>query len=136
MPGPFPYHSTATVHPSGRELDFGYPAPIHQVTLSYRGNHEIFPGLFDTGASRTAIPHRIALTFNLRIMNKNVNVGSAFGDEKKCWLCLVDINFDVVSFPNQPVLAIPDKEHILIGRDILNRYVATFDGPNRQFSIA
>jgi predicted aspartyl protease len=136
MPGPFSYHSTAIVHPSGRQLDFGWPAPICQATLSHKGNHEIFPALFDTGASRTAIPHRITLEFGLRIMNKDVSVGSAFGDEKKCWLCLVDLSFDGTNFPNHPVLSIPDKEHILIGRDILNRYIANFDGPNRHFSLA
>jgi len=136
MPGPFQYQSTATVHPSGLQIDFGWPAPICQATLSYRGNHEIFPALFDTGASRTAIPHRITLAFNLRIASKNVDVSSAFGEEKKCWLCLVDLSFDALNFANHPVLSIPGKEHILIGRDILNRYIATFEGPAHQFSIA
>lgn len=136
MPGPFHYQSTVTVHPSGRQIDFGFPAPICQVTLSYGGNHEIFPALFDTGASRTAIPHRITLDFNLRIVSKNVDVGNAFGEGKKCWLCMVDLNLDTLNFPNHPVLSIPGKEHILIGRDILNRHLSTFEGPARQFSIA
>ena len=135
MPGPFLYSSTALVRPSGPELNFGLPAPIYQVTLSHAGNHEIFPALFDTGASRTAIPHRVALDFNLRVVTKNVNVNSAFGDDKTCWLCLVDLSFDTLTFLNHPVLSIPDKEHILVGRDILNQHVANFDGPNRQFSI-
>ena len=124
MPGPFPYRSTAIVNPSGHELDFGLPAPLSQLTLTYRGNHEIFPCLFDTGASRTAIPHRITLDFNLRVINKNVEVGNAFGNSKQCWLCLVDLSFDILRFPNHPVLSIPDKEHVLVGRDILNRYPA------------
>ena len=135
MPGPFPYQSTVTVPSSGHEINFGWPAPTCQVTLSYRGNSETIPALFDTGASRTAIPHRITLAFGLRVMQKNVNVGSAFGDERKCWLCIVDLRFDTLNFQNHPVLSIPDKQHILIGRDIINRYLATFDGPNRQFSI-
>src|SRR5574341_1353263 len=100
MVGPFPYQSTGTVRSSGFQIDFGMPAPIYEITVSYRGNLETIPALFDTGASRTAIPHRITLAFSLRVINKNVDVGSAFGDKKKCWLCLADLSFAGLNFPN------------------------------------
>jgi len=138
MPGPFPYRSTATVASSQVQIDFGSPAPACEITVLSRGNFEILPALFDSGASRTAIPHRVAVTLNLRMIRDDVMVGGAVGSPEARPLFIADLIFAELNFTNHPVLSIireADRDYVLIGRDILNRYKTTLDGPQRQFSL-
>lgn len=139
MPGPFPYQLAAIVRSSQREIYFGNtPAPICEVTISSVSGLEILPALIDSGASRTAIPHRVAVDLNLRKLNDETRVGGALGGNEPRPLYKADLSFIGLNFQNHTVVSLPDdpeRERILIGRDILNRYTTTLDGPQRQFSI-
>lgn len=135
MPGPFPYQSTASVPTSRAEIKFGSAAPVCDVTISSRGNLEVIPALLDSGASRTFIPHRIAISLNLRMIRDDVKITVADGRSELRPLFVADLTFAGLSFRNHPVVSIVRRDHILIGRDILNLKVTTLDGPQLQFSI-
>ncbi len=47
---------------------------------------------------------------------------------------VVNIEFLGFRFTNHPVISL-DKEYAIIGRDILNRYIALLHGPNLQYTI-
>ena len=138
MPGPFPYQLGAIVRSSQRQIFFGTrPAPVCDVRISFLGSFEIVPALIDSGASRTCIPDQLALRLSLRKLNDKVNVSGAVGPGEIRPLYKADLNFLTLDFPNHVVVSLPgaEREHILIGRDILNRYITILDGPQRQFSI-
>jgi hypothetical protein len=49
------------------------------------------------------------------------------------------MSFDGIDFFRAKVIAVPDdilNDEIIIGRNILNRYEITFDGPNLVFRIS
>jgi len=135
MPGPFPYRVTASVLSSGTPIEFGIPAPVCDVTVSFRGNLETIPALFDSGATRTVLPHRLVALLNLIQLNDDVEVTVANGNKSKRSLYMADLSFLGLSFPRHIVLTLENRHHMLIGRDILNRYKTTLDGPADQFSL-
>jgi hypothetical protein len=52
---------------------------------------------------------------------------------------LIETSFDNENFIAAKVIAIPDdilNGEVLVGRNILNRYVITFDGPKLIFTIS
>jgi hypothetical protein len=59
----------------------------------------------------------------------------AFGKREMVGLYVVDLQFLGLAFPNYPVTESRDIDFALVGRDILNRYVTTLDGPRLEFSI-
>ena len=123
MPGPFPYRA-----------GFGpTPAPACDVVVSAAGQSIPLQGLLDTGASQTTIPKALIARLNLAKQGEG-QAGGAFGPSKIIGLYVVDLEFLGLAFPNHPVFE-SDPDFVLIGRDILNRYTATFTGPLSQFEI-
>jgi hypothetical protein len=52
---------------------------------------------------------------------------------------LIKIGFDNKNFIDAKVIAVPDdilNGEVIIGRNILNRFVMTFDDPNLNFTIS
>ena len=91
-------------------------------------------GLLDTGADQTTIPLVTAQELRLRQVGDNA-VRGATGVWESRPLYAVDMSFGGLAFPSVVVMAI-DYPVVLIGRDILNALVVTFDGPNETFTIA
>jgi predicted aspartyl protease len=91
-------------------------------------------GPLDTGADQTTIPLVTAQELRLRQIGDS-DVKGATGAWESRPLYAVDISFGGLAFPSVVVMAI-DYPVVLIGRDILNDLVVTFDGPNATFTIA
>ena len=135
MAGPFQYQIAATVRTSGNQIHFRNLAPAFDVTVSSTSNLELVPALLDSGASRTVIPHEVAVRLNLTLITDDVGVTVASGQTSTRPLYVADLSFLGLNFPRHPVITFPDREHILIGREIMNRFKTTLDGPNRQFFL-
>lgn len=48
---------------------------------------------------------------------------------------MANLTFLGLSYPNWPVISNNRWDEILIGRDIINKWRLTLDGPNQQFTI-
>lgn len=125
MAGPFPY-----------QWGFGStPAPAFDLALSWRGKTRVVRALVDSGASGTTIPTSVVSELALRKISE-ARVSGAIGSAEPRSVYVVDLDFVGVLLSNHPVVALAEKEYALIGRDILNRYVTTLNGPALEFSVA
>jgi hypothetical protein len=124
MAGPFPY----------LPWNNGPAAPACNVTVSWNGRKATVLALIDSGAGGTTIPAGIAKRLELAIRGKK-EVSGATGAGKMVNEHIVDLNLLGFPFPNHVVWGLPDRSYALIGRDILNRYKATLDGPASEYSI-
>lgn len=124
MPGPFPYRQ-----------GFGNtPAPACDVTISWQGNNVVVPALIDSGAAGTTIPGALVTTLALRKVSEML-VSGATSAAQLYGVYVVDLNFLGLVFNKYPVVALPHRDYVLIGRDILNLYTTTLAGPPQEFSI-
>lgn len=123
MAGPFPYKP-------------GYgstPAPAGDVTFGWQGRTEMVAALMDSGASGTTIPETLVSKLQLRKIGE-INARGYNGQPELRGMYSADIAFLGFTFNKHPVMAVP-RPYALIGRDILNRYKTTLDGPLLQFIV-
>lgn len=110
------------------------PGPYVSVRLSSATATRDVEGLLDTGADQTLIPIVTARALGLRQIG-DVRVGGVSGDWREEPLYVVDVTFGELTFSALPVIGSP-WPIVLIGRDILNELVVTFDGPGLTFTFA
>jgi predicted aspartyl protease len=135
MPGPWAYRLEITDQVSNFTRRFRPPGPFFYATVSYRGNQTSLPALIDTGADLTVIPHSVALLLALQKFSER-HIGTAMAGQGEVRpIFKADLAFLDFSFVNHPMISLERNRYMLIGRDILNLYRATFDGPNLQFNI-
>ena len=109
------------------------PGPYLPVRLAFGAEVRDVQGLLDTGADQTTIPLVTAQELRSRQIGDR-DVRGATGVWESRPLYAVDIRFGGLVFSSVVVMAI-DYPVVLIGRDILNDLVVTFDGPNETFTI-
>lgn len=125
MAGPFPYQT----YP-----DWGSkPAPGCQVAISNEKGSLAVRALIDSGASVSFIPYTIVMALGLRpIGDYPLRTAShAFTETREFYSA--DIEFLGYIFRSMPLFR-SDHDFVLIGRDIMNRYVIELNGPLLQFS--
>jgi len=108
--------------------------PYVSVRLSTPSDFRELQGILDTGADQTLIPLVTANALRLRQIG-DVSIGDASGDWNSRPVYTVQVEFEGLLFTRVPVAAI-NFPVVLIGRDILNDLVVTFDGPRRTFTIS
>jgi|SRR5712691_5247499 len=120
--------------PSPYRNGFGpTPAPACDVIVRIQGGHTTIQGVIDSGASRTAIPTSVVAQLHIRRQG-DIRTSGAYGGSQLRGLYVVDLELLGREFPSHPVGEV-DRPYALIGRDILNRYVTTLDGPALQFDM-
>ena len=124
MPGPFPYRQ-----------GFGStPAPACEITIGWRGVTRTLAALIDSGASGTLIP--ISLVSELQLRKTGEQRVSGYDQRVEIrGRYAADLELFGVALPSVPVVAIPQRAYVLIGRNILNRYTTTLYGRELQFSL-
>jgi predicted aspartyl protease len=135
MPGPWTYRLEITDQVSRFTKRFRPAAPSFFATISYRGNFTTLPALIDTGADLTVIPHSVALLLALQKISER-SVGTAItGQDEFRPVFKANLVFLDFTFADHPMVSLERNRYMLIGRDIMNLYKATFDGPSLQFNI-
>lgn len=113
------------------------PAPF--VHVSVRAPHEgaaetAVPAQVDTAADLTVIPGR--LVAELQLLPLDLVSALGFGGHLMTLpTYLVEIRVRELPPVQVKVLASPDEPYALLGRDVLNRFVVTLDGPNLVVEI-
>lgn len=114
---------------------FWPPAPFLEIRVAAAAQSRpaTVPALVDTGSDVTSIPLTVAQALQLRPLGPAEVEGVAEGQiEREMFRAFLSIG------AREPVglAVIGWHENIaLLGRDILNHYVITLDGPNQTFTI-
>ena len=116
------------------------PGPAFSATVSWKGHSYPCHALIDTGADQTYLPAPIARALRLIARNNNITMRGVGGSGGRGSLYVVNIalshsNVTVFDLQNIPVISDNSFSQVLLGRDIINDYEITLDGPNRRFSI-
>lgn len=113
------------------------PAPYVFVVVSHPAGTATAPARpakLDTGADRTIIPTGLAAALGLREVERLVFTGLSGGQVVlpvyQLRLAIRDLDPILVD-----VAASDGEPHILLGRDVLNRYRIILDGPNQRLEI-
>jgi hypothetical protein len=132
-------------------LDFSYTkvaggSPIPIVRLYFRNPNDNLlidtndSGIIDTGSDITVVSYTVVSKLQLRPLQMRKDfVFRGLGRVSVGIPYLIKTSFDNENFIDAKVIAIPDdilNGEVLIGRNILNRYVITFDGPKLIFTIS
>lgn len=124
MGGPHPYFWT-----------FPPPFPGCYVRVSWGKKSKSCIAVIDTGADQTFIPVAITKELNLRKIDDSIPVGGPDAPDEPQDEYLANLSFLGLTIPNWPVISNNRWDEILIGRDIINDWKLTLDGPNQQFFI-
>jgi predicted aspartyl protease len=118
--------------------DWSYypPAPVAEVILAHPLTGVSTPtlrGKLDTGADLTVIPRRLILDLGLS-PKANVRVRGYAGHYNSQAIYYVRLSIEGHVIPGIRCLA-TDREIVLVGRNVLNRFVITLDGERLAFSM-
>ncbi len=113
------------------------PAPFAYASVSApveRGNFLECPAQLDTAADLSVVPTRIVEELQLEQLGEFEALG--FGGHLMTMpTFLVRIQLRGLPPHVVKVLASPDEPYVLLGRDLLNRFRVTLDGPNLVVEI-
>ena len=130
----YSYKKTHPMRPLAPVIDLIAMVPGDQ---SFTAQSE---AIVDTGATITCVPARVIDELGRDVVvAKSVAVRGALKSSRansRREVYVLDIRLGNCYFPRLPVLVLPDMDYALIGRDILNDYLITFDAPNKSWSVA
>lgn len=110
------------------------PGPYARVTLRNEGEFRDMKALVETGADQTFVPNLTVEALNLQLISDDLEIHDASGGKRAGSLYLAHVELEGFTFPDLPVAG-SDLDVVIIGRDILNDFVATFDGPSLRFGL-
>jgi predicted aspartyl protease len=113
------------------------PAPLAVVSVSPpngAAHPAMWPAQIDTGADRTVIPARLADELQLPKLDE-ANVVSLDGIAAVMSTYSVTLKIRDVSAVTVEALCAEGEDIILLGRDVLNHFRITLDGPRQALSI-
>ena len=115
------------------------PAPVLQVRIAIAGElpgGDQYSALIDTGADGTFVPIAILEEYELPILYMT-NVRSHLGERlHRVPIYKIDIIlFDSILLPNIEVVGDDWGNHIILGRNVLNKLQLNLDGPNETTRV-
>jgi Aspartyl protease len=133
MPNNFPY----------TKVDGISPIPVVNICFQNPINSElsmIFDcAILDTGSDITIISYEVVSKLQLRPISSQQSIPfRGLGRETQGIPYRIKLRFDDRDYIGSKVIAVPDdilNGEAIIGRNILNRYIITFNGPKRVFTI-
>lgn len=112
----------------------GPPASPSLKIAVYSGKtKDVELALIDTGANATAINARLVDSLGLQKVGEH-RVSGPIGKEVLRPFFVIDLDFLGHRYKSHPAF-LSDRPYVIIGRDILNDYRITLDGPRLRFSV-
>ena len=113
-------------------------APILEVTfVAAAENRRAGPlvGIVDSGADGTLVPLRYLTEIQAPPTSEMV-VRSQWGERRRVWLYLVDVQIGTLIFAGLEVVGDELSDDVVLGRDLLNRLRIVLDGPQEAIELA
>jgi hypothetical protein len=125
------------------KIDGSSPIPIVRAYLHNPINHLLSTtsdfAILDTGSDLTIVSYGIVAKLQLRLIDsQKVIPFRGLGREAEGIPFRLELSFDNQNYIRSRVIAVPDailNGEVIIGRNILNRYLITFNGPKLLFKI-
>lgn len=125
------------------KIDNISPIPIVIVYFRNPSNHFLSTtfncAILDTGSDITIVSYEIVSQLQLRSVDGKKTIPfRGLGGEAQGIPFLLELSFDNQNYIKSRVIAVPNdvlKGELIIGRNILNRYLITFNGPKLVFKI-
>jgi hypothetical protein len=117
--------------------EFNPAAPFVQVTLRNPATgeqREGIPAQLDTAADRTVLPEAVALSLHLNRIGETL-IGGFGGTVTVVPLYGVLLGVHTFAPRSMEVLAHPEEQWILLGRDVLNQLRSLLNGPATALEI-
>jgi hypothetical protein len=119
------------------------PIPILNIYLQNPIDSELSINfdfaILDTGSDLTIISYGIVSKLQLKQIGSQQSIPfRGLGREAQGIPYRINLRFDDRDYIGSKVIAVPDdilNGEAIIGRNILNRYIITFNGPKRVFTI-
>ena len=109
--------------------------PVVEVSVAGpKGNAVSVSGLLDTGADLTCFPIEHLKALRLGLDYDVATVGGTTG-EGNCRIYTLNMSINRCSFEEVDVIA-SSFPYALVGRNILNGFRVTFDGPGRAWMVS
>ena len=96
-------------------------------------------GILDTGSDVTVVSMSLVSSIKARAIKTEPSTFKLLGEVVVGVPFFLKLSFDNSTFIKTKVFAVPDRilnGETIIGRNVLNRHVITFDGLNKIFTIA
>ena len=114
------------------EIDtFNPPAAALTVTLYFNRKSVSEVALIDTGSGITTVTDRVVRALGLNPIGE-ILVRGATGPSEQKRLYRADLDFCGSRYKNHG-LTLLNASYMLVGRDILNDWITTLDGPKLKF---
>jgi predicted aspartyl protease len=117
--------------------EFVTPAPFVHLFLANPSDGtttEAFPAQIDSGADRSVIPSALIEQLHLQPMRK-LPVAGLGSDVQHLDTYFVAAQIRGAKPRSLEVIAVDHEPFVLLGRDLLNEFRITLDGPNRMLEI-
>ena len=118
------------------DLDFDPPAPVASVRVAHPVTgltSNILRGKLDTGADLTVIPESLLVPLRLSAKG-HVWTRSFDGTYSQRPVCYIAVAIEGHKLPTVRCIA-ADRDTVLVGRNVLNRFVLTLDGRQLMFEL-
>jgi predicted aspartyl protease len=118
------------------DMRYAPPAPIASVVVVnavQKRRHRSAPALLDTGSDITAIPRSLASTLQLYPIGQ-IRLEDVQAQTLKVLTYAVHLTVADLSIPRLEVI-LTGLDHVVLGRDVLNRLYVLLNGPEAVFDI-
>jgi predicted aspartyl protease len=113
------------------------PAPVLKIALALPDQPPLYNfayALVDTGADGTFVPLDHLIALNARA-EYQVRVRGHLSGSRIADVYAVDIVIDALRLPAIDVIADPENQEVILGRNVLNKLLLLMDGPHAVLDL-